>query len=166
MATQYRESPTSVLHLMNFEWLNTPLAVYHHEDAIYFDRDQITKTMPTSTKKQLFASRSVSYAETGIVYGTTDQQTPPWRFKMLGEAAIKELTVTLHSDLYNSIVGTIIPYALRFIIRRDIRVMRTDMKLMNRKIAFLMTICDARVTAVDNADDVEYLAGQLVNIGK
>ena len=167
---------TTVIHLMDFEWYNAPLSVYHHEDAVYFDRDQIAATMITATKRQLFQSRSIRHTETGIIYSTENRQaenrqtenrqtenrqtkkaiiitpTPPRQFKMLGEASVKELIRPLNADLYDSLVGTIIPYALRFIIRRDIRVMRTDMKLMQQKIAQLMTKIDARVVVNDDVD--------------
>ena len=143
----------SVIHLMDYEWYTGKISVYHHEDAVYFDRGQIVNALSTALKRRQAAAESVPLAENGIIYS---RDAPRVSFKMLGEAATKQIAKK-DPDLYNGLIGTIIPYALRFIIRRDIRVMRNDMKQMQATIAKLMKICDARVS--DNDD----ICGQLVS---
>ncbi len=149
--TNMQPAPTIIYHLLNFEYLRACIRVYNHEDALYFNFADIKKSMPTNRSSGMFASRAHEYIEL-CTCGNN-------QIHVLGEVSVKFLLEASCVTLHRMIVDTVIPYALRFIIRRDVRIIRADISLIQKQIVRMQSKLDARVTEVDE----NYIVGALAH---
>jgi len=148
-----------VTHLLNFEYLTASIPVYNCDDAVYFGYNAIRSSLNLRTKRAAFSVKAREYVEVCTLAG----QPADTQLVVLGEAAVKFLLPIYNQGLNRMLIDTVIPYALRFIIRRDLRIMRDDISRIQKQIARMPSISACIMEVAEHAE-ADCIVGSVVNV--